>query len=82
MRLVYLIHFARPYQHARHYVGSTDNLDARLADHAAGRGARLMEVVTQAGIEWSCVRTWEGGRTEERRHNLKAAALAISLVAY
>ena len=30
-------------------------------------GARLMEVMTEAGIPWSCVRTWEGGRQQERR---------------
>jgi hypothetical protein len=56
-----------PAASARHSLGSTDNLDARLPEHAAGRGARLKEVVTEAGIEWSCVRTWEGSRTEERQ---------------
>ena len=70
MRVVYLIHFDRPYQHARHYLGTTDNLERRLRQHAAGRrhgGARLMEVVNEAGIIWRIACTWEGGRELERR---------------
>ena len=39
---VYLLHFDQPYKHARHYVGWTArNVRCRLAEHAAGRGARL-----------------------------------------
>lgn len=65
--LVYLLHFNRPYKHARHYLGSTNNLNARLERHRAGNGARLIEVITQAGIGFTLARTWEGGRTLERR---------------
>ena len=71
--IVYLIHFSEPYQHARHYLGSTFDLEMRMQQHAAGQGARLMEVVTDAGIDWEVVRTWEGDRKLERqlkdRHN-------------
>lgn len=63
---VYLIHFETPYQHARHYLGCTTDLAARLAAHRAGTGARLMEVITQAGISWEVARTWEGGYLLER----------------
>jgi predicted GIY-YIG superfamily endonuclease len=63
---VYLIHFDTPYSHARHYTGWTRDLDARLAQHQAGRGARLMEVITDAGISWHVARTWPGDRTRER----------------
>ena len=69
---IYLLHFERPYRHARHYLGSTSDLDARLADHATGRGANLMRVVTAAGIPWTLARTWPGGRVEERRMKGKA----------
>jgi predicted GIY-YIG superfamily endonuclease len=68
--VVYLIHFDQPYYHARHYLGTTNDLEHRLRQHASGRsagGARLMEVVTQAGISWRVVCTWAGGREEERR---------------
>jgi predicted GIY-YIG superfamily endonuclease len=64
---VYLLHFDRPYGHARHYLGWTADLPSRLAEHAAGRGARLLEVVSQAGIGWQLARTWTGGRARERQ---------------
>jgi predicted GIY-YIG superfamily endonuclease len=64
---VYLIHFDRPYKHAKHYCGWARDLPARLADHAAGRGPRLMAVIAAAGIGWRLARTWSGGRTLERR---------------
>ena len=64
---VYLLHFHRPYRHARHYLGWAADLDTRLAEHAAGRGARLTAVVRAAGIGWHLARTWPGGRARERQ---------------
>ena len=64
--VVYLVHFTQPYRHARHYTGWTANLDSRLAEHQAGRGARLLQVITQAGIDWTLARTWQGTRKRER----------------
>jgi predicted GIY-YIG superfamily endonuclease len=64
---VYLLHFTEPYQHARHYLGWAEDVEARLADHAAGRGARLLAVVQSAGIDWRLARTWEGTRARERQ---------------
>ena len=65
---VYLICFDTPYKHARHYLGFTPGpLEDRLALHRAGRGARLMAVVTAAGISWRVTRTWDGGRILERQ---------------
>ena len=31
--LIYLIHFNHNYQHTRHYIGSTNNLERRLKEH-------------------------------------------------
>lgn len=68
MATVYLIHFDRPLHHARHYLGCTSgSLEERLERHATGRGARLMQVVQQAGIPWRLARTWAGDRALERR---------------
>src|SRR5262245_18236984 len=67
MATIYLLHFNQAYQHARHYLGLTDDLAARLDRHTAGNGARLMEVITGAGITWQLARTWEGDRKLERR---------------
>ena len=65
---VYLLHFDQPYKHARHYVGWTArNVKRRLAEHEAGRGARLLAVVRAAGIGWQLARMWPGGRARERQ---------------
>jgi hypothetical protein len=64
---VYLIHFDRRYAHAAHYLGWTEDLADRLSRHHAGNGARLMAVITDAGIGWTLARTWPGTRALERR---------------
>lgn len=74
--MVYLIHFDKPYKHARHYVGYSkdNNLESRLATHRAGQGSRLLNVIQKAGIGWSVVTVWpEGDRNFERRLKKKAA---------
>ena len=64
---VYLLHFAHPYRHARHYLGYAEHLEQRLARHRAGTGDRLLEVISASGIDWRLARTWAGSRTLERR---------------
>ena len=64
---VYLLHFSQPFHHARHYLGSTDDLDNRLQEHRTGQGARLTQVIHNAGISFILARTWEGGRDLERK---------------
>ncbi len=65
--VIYLIHFDQPFKHAKHYLGSAADLDARIAQHRTAGGANLMRVVNAAGIPWRVARLWRGGRTEERR---------------
>lgn len=66
---VYLIHFARPYRHAKHYVGYTalESVEDRMRRHRNGSGSRLLQVVTQAGIEWWIARVWEFPTVGEAR---------------
>lgn len=64
--VIYMLHFHQPYRHARHYVGWTDDLLDRLDAHARGHGARLIAVITQAGIGFTLVRVCEGTRSTER----------------
>ena len=64
---IYLLHFSKPYKHARHYLGFTFNLSARLEAHSKGTGARLLEVITLAGIAFELARTWQGTRNDERK---------------
>ncbi|NUW30739.1 hypothetical protein HTZ77_04785 [Nonomuraea sp. SMC257] len=64
---VYLLHFDRPYKHARHYIGWTSgDLSRRLRQHRNGTGARLMQVITKEGIDFVVARIWDGGRNLER----------------
>jgi predicted GIY-YIG superfamily endonuclease len=65
---VYILHFDSPYHHARHYVGYTKNTDKRLAQHKAGSGARLMEVITQAGIGFQLAKVWKSKTRKFERY--------------
>ncbi|MCP4593686.1 MAG: endonuclease [bacterium] len=71
---VYLIHFDRPLGdldnprgQARHYLGYSDDLEARLERHREGNGAAIMAAVVRAGIDWTVARIWDGDRELERR---------------
>lgn len=65
---VYLIHIDPAYEHAKHYLGYADDVDARLAKHEAGRGARLTQVVRAAGHKLILARVWSGAdRNFERK---------------
>jgi predicted GIY-YIG superfamily endonuclease len=64
--VIYMLHFDRPYKHARHYTGWTDDLLDRLDCHASGHGARLVAVIWHAGIGFALVRICEGTRRTER----------------
>jgi anti-sigma regulatory factor (Ser/Thr protein kinase)/predicted GIY-YIG superfamily endonuclease len=64
---IYLIHLNRPYKHAKHYLGWAADLDARLAQHQNGTGARLLQVARNNGISWQLARTWQGDRHRERQ---------------
>ena len=73
VEMVYLLHFSKPYKHARHYLGSADDVNERLEAHRKGQGAILTQVAADAGITFEIARTWQGSRKEERqlknRHN-------------
>ena len=64
--VIYMLHFHQPYRHARHYVGWTTDLLDRLDRHASGTGARLVEIIWQAGIGFTLIRICEGTRHRER----------------
>jgi hypothetical protein len=76
----YLFHFERPFgtekQQARHYLGWTQNLIARVNAHKEGRGSRLLYHVRKAGIPFYLVRVWNNVpfTTEARIKNLGSLA--------
>ncbi len=77
MRGVYLLHISPAYKQARHYTGYADDIEQRIAQHQKGQGARLCEVVVEAGCTLILARIWpDQDRTFERRlKNRKNAPL-------
>ena len=65
--MIYLLHYDRPLHHAQHYLGFTDDLDARTARHLNGFGGRLPPVFSELGISFRIARTWDGDRKLERK---------------
>lgn len=73
---VYLLHFSRPYRHAKHYLGSALNVDKRIAQHRSGNcKVRLLQVIKSHGITFEVARVWDGDRSKERR--LKGRGLSV-----
>ena len=48
---VYLIHLDRKVHHAQHYLGSTDDLDARIAEHSTSTWDELATPVATPQAE-------------------------------
>ncbi len=68
---VYLLHFSRPYYHARHYIGFSTRLEARIREHRRGQGSPLVAAVVESGLEIFIARRWERvTRAFERRLHL------------
>ena len=67
---LYLLHFERPFKHAKHYLGWAEDDEAmarRIQKHREGKGANLMKYVKLAGIDFVVARTWAvGSRRKER----------------
>ena len=76
----YLVHLdqalgsSHPKGGARHYLGTTIDLDRRLETHRAGLGARILAAAVERGISFDVVRTWPGGRDVERQLKRQHAA--------
>lgn len=75
MKGVYLLHFEPAYKHARHYLGFSEDVLRRVAEHYNGTGARLTQVAHDAGCTFLLARVWAGGDRELERQlkNRKAA---------
>jgi predicted GIY-YIG superfamily endonuclease len=74
-RSVYLLCLSRPLAHARHYTGSSNDVDRRLREHRSGRGSKFTQAVVRAGIELRLAAVWPGERYDERvRKNSRNAA--------
>ena len=73
----YLICLDQPYFHARHYVGFSNDIPARIAAHRKGQGSPLLAAALAAGIDFRVVRVWPGAdrRFERKLHNRHGSRL-------
>lgn len=73
---VYLLHFSAPLRgRFQHYIGQTErDVEARVAEHRAGRGARITRQAVAAGIGLELARVWEGVPRSFERHLKKRGA--------
>lgn len=74
MGLVYLLHFDKPYKHARHYWGWAQKVEARNSHHKDGTGANLMAYVAAAGISWEVAMVIPGDKYKERQMKNRGGA--------
>jgi len=56
-----------PLHHAQHYLGFTDDLDARTARHLNGFGGPHAAVFSELGISFTIARTWNSDWKLERK---------------
>jgi len=75
--VVYLLHFDRPYKHAKHYMGYANNLERRIERHVRGDGSKLVKAVVEAGIGFKVAKVWEGTRELERYFKNKKNACKL-----
>lgn len=68
---VYLIKLDRPLgtpKHcARYYLGSTSDLNRRMQQHRAGRGAAMLRAANEKGIPYRVCRLWSVPTLAEAR---------------
>jgi predicted GIY-YIG superfamily endonuclease len=63
----YLIHASEKLHHARHYIGWSSCIAARIAIHRKSQGSKLVKAFNEHGISWQVARVWKGEtRTFER----------------
>lgn len=75
---VYVLHFDRPFGHARHYVGWAADAEARIAAHRSGCGGRLTHHAVRAGITLEVAALHPGvTRDFERRLKNRGGAARI-----
>jgi len=74
MGIVYLLHFEKPYKHARHYWGWALKVEARNTHHLNGTGGRLPAVVAAAGIAWEIALAMPGDKNRERQMKNRGGA--------
>lgn len=66
--MVYIFHFDPPLKHARHYIGTTDDLEQRIHDHLyTTEGSPFVKACIENGSSIYLAKEMEGGRKKERK---------------
>lgn len=73
---VYVIHFDKPYKHAKHYTGIAKNVEARMKEHKGSYGSKLMAVLKKynIGFKYNIIAeypTYSEAKAEEKRLKTK-----------
>jgi predicted GIY-YIG superfamily endonuclease len=67
MEGVYILHFSEALGHARHYVGYSPNVPARIEKHIKGQGSAITKHLHKMGIDFEVAYVWQGaGRAFEK----------------
>jgi len=64
--IIYILHFSANLSHARHYLGSTNDLEDRVTEHRKGGTAKIVDAARKAGLEFSAHFVRLGDRKIER----------------
>lgn len=65
--IIYILHFSGNLSHARHYLGSTNDLESRVTEHRRGSTAKIVDAAKKAGLEFSAHFVQFGNRKVERQ---------------
>jgi predicted GIY-YIG superfamily endonuclease len=73
---VYVIHFDKPYKHAKHYTGIAKNVEKRMKLHRSGNGSKLMAVLNRnnIGFKYNIIAEYDGyseAKTHEKHLKTK-----------
>lgn len=66
---IYLLHFSKPFKHARHYTGWAKDVERRTAEHIEG-GCKcnpLVKAASAAGIRIEVARIYPGKTRDQER---------------
>jgi predicted GIY-YIG superfamily endonuclease len=66
---VYLLHFDRPFGHAKHYTGWAADVDLRIGEHMDGgvKSANIVRKAALAGIGFAVARIWPNKTRNDER---------------
>jgi len=68
---IYLLHFERPLQHARHYCGASRRVIARIREHRNGHGSHLTNALHEHNIPFVVTNVWQTDQPFASEHILK-----------